>query len=231
MNTSTTAVLVLLGAALAAPGHSAELRGQVTVLNRGGETPLKSFANALVFVADVRTALPQAPAVMEQKGKQYLPRLLAVQTGQTVRFVNRDRVQHNTFSPHEHEPFDLSRYPQGEFRTHVFRTPGRHKIYCDIHQNMVSDVVVVANRHFAVTTEDGSFVIRDLPAGAYTVKVWHVFGGTAEALVEVAASGASRDFVVTSRKLVGEIKKHKDKRGRSYRKRRRSTSGGGRDYD
>jgi hypothetical protein len=38
---------------------------------------------------------------------------------------------------------------------------------------MTGYVVVTDNPHFAVTGDDGSFEIKDVPAGKYTVEIWH----------------------------------------------------------
>lgn len=40
---------------------------------------------------------------------------------------------------------------------------GRHKIYCNIHQNVVSDIFVVPGRFFALTDEKGNFIIKNVP--------------------------------------------------------------------
>jgi hypothetical protein len=47
------------------------------------------------------------------------------------------------------------------------------KFKCDVHPWMTGYVVVTDNPHFAVTGDDGSFEIKDVPAGKYTVEIWH----------------------------------------------------------
>jgi hypothetical protein len=51
---------------------------------------------------------------------------------------------------------------------------------------MTGYVAVAGNPFFAVTGEDGTFKIQDLPAGTYTLETWHERYGTKTAEVTVA---------------------------------------------
>lgn len=57
---------------------------------------------------------------------------------------------------------------------------------CDVHPWMSSYIGVVAHPFFAVTGEDGSFRIQNLPAGTYTLEVWRERLGTQTQQVTVA---------------------------------------------
>jgi hypothetical protein len=107
------AILVATSLAVGA----AEITGRVTVLSKDGERPLTRFGYAVVYIEGIETPPPADPAVMDQKNKEFVPRLLPVVKGQEIRFLNSDKVQHNVFSPHEQEPFDLGLYPSGEFKS------------------------------------------------------------------------------------------------------------------
>ncbi len=208
------ALAVVVGAA---PAGAGDIVGVVTVLEKGGAAPLKSFENAVVFVVGLRTPPPGAPAMMDQHDKTFTPRLLPVIAGQQVRFLNSDSVQHNVFSPHADEPFDLGRYAAGEHRTFTFKVPGRHRIYCDIHQRMIADVFVLPGKYHALTDARGAFRIEGVPAGAHTLRAWHIFGGAGEAAVQVPETGAVRiDFSLESQKVVLELEDHYNKSGRPY---------------
>lgn len=50
---------------------------------------------------------------MDQRNLQFLPQVLAVRVGTTVRFPNEDRVFHNVFSFRDGKKFDLGLYPVG----------------------------------------------------------------------------------------------------------------------
>ena len=47
------------------------------------------------------------------------------------------------------------------------------KFKCDVHPWMTGWVLVTDNPYHAVTGDDGSFNIKDVPPGKYTVEAWH----------------------------------------------------------
>ena len=210
--------MVLLGLLFSHVAYAADITGVVTVLNRDGKKPLKSSANAVVFLDGFETSAPEEPAVLDQKKKYFLPRLLPAVRGQEIQILNSDRVRHNVFSPHEEEPFDLGRYPRGEYRSVTFEILGQHKIYCDIHQQMIADIYVLPNHYFGITDKEGNFTIKDVPSGEYTLKVWHIYGGEDKRIIQVAEQPVTVDFTITSQKKIREITQHRDKRGRRYKK-------------
>ncbi len=196
--------------------HAGSIVGQVTLLKKGGKHPLKSFANAVVYIDGIKTAAPSEAVVLNQKKKRFIPRLLPVVRGQEVQFLNSDRVRHNVFSPHEQEPFDLGRYPKNQYKSVRFNVVGPHKIYCNIHQRMIADILVLDNRYFAVTDKEGHFRTENVPPGEYTIKVWHIFGGAEEKKIRVTDKPLSLDFTLTSQKYLREIKRHTNKFGEPY---------------
>ncbi len=70
---------------------------------------------------------------------------------------------------------------------------------CDVHFWMASYVHVLDHPYYAVTGDDGSFEIKDLPAGTYTVEVWHEKLGTQTAQVTVTdGETKTADFTLKS---------------------------------
>ena len=110
--------------------------------------------------------------IMEQRDRQFAPRLLAVPVGSTVVFPNFDPVYHNVFSVSPAKAFDLGIFKNGEAREVVFGKEGLIRLGCNLHSNMLAHVVVVASAHYAVTSPDGQFTFRSLPPGKYTVRAW-----------------------------------------------------------
>jgi plastocyanin len=192
-----------------------DIEGQVTVMDPSGRKPLKSFADTVVYL-DGSPEVVEETVEMDQRGKRFIPRLLPVVGGQTIRFSNSDVFQHSVFSPHPAEPFDLGRYGTGEERSIHLEVLGPHPIYCDIHQSMVADVYVVPNRHFAVTDAGGRFRIAGVPPGSYRLKAWHVLGGDATREVEVTDATVSVTMTLQSQKHVREVTRHKNKHGQDY---------------
>jgi plastocyanin len=193
-----------------------EIVGQVTVLSKDNQ-PLPRFDHAVVWIEGIETPPPDQPAVMDQQNKEFMPRLLPVVRGQEIRFLNSDRVQHNVFSPHEQESFDLGLYPAGEFKSVKFNSLKRHKVYCNLHKNMVADVLVLPNRYFSLTDESGGYRIQGLPPGDYVLKVWHIFGGSDQKSIRLGNQPQRVDFSILSVQSIQDVLEHPDKSGRSYK--------------
>jgi plastocyanin len=208
------AVVVVLAVGSSAAWAGA-LSGTVTVIGKDGK-PISRSDHAVVYVQGIETPAPGAPAVLDQLGKEFVPRLLPVVKGQEVRFPNQDPVQHNVFSPHEQEPFDLGLYPHGESRSVRLNVLGRHKVYCNLHKSMVADILVLPNRFFGLTDAQGRYRIDAPPAGEYVVRVWHVFGGADQKTVRVGASDQTVDFTVKSAQSEEDVVAHPDKAGKGY---------------
>lgn len=207
------AVVVLLGGVSAA--WAGAISGTVTVLGKDGR-PLSRFDHAVVSVQGIESLPPSVPAVLDQINKEFVPRLLPVVKGQEVRFPNLDHIQHNVFSPHEQEPFDLGLYPHGESRSVRLNVLGRHQVYCNLHKSMVADILVLPNRFFGLTDAQGRYRIDAPPAGEYVVRVWHVYGGADQKTVRVEASDQTVDFSVKSAQSAEDVVAHPDKAGKGY---------------
>lgn len=66
------------------------------------------------------------------------------------------------------------------------------RLQCDQHEFMQSFFLPVTNAHFAVVKEDGTFEIKDVPAGKHKLVVWHPFvkkGQAMEIEVDVPEGG------------------------------------------
>ncbi len=143
-----------------------------------------------------------APAVLDQKGCQYSPQIIAVQTGQTITIKNSDPVLHNIHSipvVAGNEEQNKAQMPGGADLTLTFPKEEKFlKLKCDVHPWMFAWVTVVDSPYFAVTDKDGKFTIKDVPAGKYTVTALHRKASPAgvDQEVEVKADGAKADFTL-----------------------------------
>jgi plastocyanin len=146
-------------------------------------------ASAFVYVEEIagRTFPPPAePAVMEQQHLQFVPHVLPVVRGTTVRFPNGDRVRHNVFSPSPAKPFNFGIYLPREERQLTFDTLGTVTLLCNIHEQMSAYIVVLQNPYFARLGPDGRYAIDDVPAGRYTLALWTERGARPKQPVVVA---------------------------------------------
>ena len=133
---------------------------------------------ALVYVkegADGQYTAPAEPATIDQKGCLFAPHAMAVMAGQKVIFRNDDAVLHNVRSLSKvNKAFNIAQPIQGMTTTKTFPEPEIGvKLRCDVHFWMASYIHVLKNPFFAITGDDGSFTIKGLPAGTYTLEVWH----------------------------------------------------------
>ena len=108
-------------------------------------------------------------ARIDQRNETFVPHLLAITVGTTVDFPNNDVTYHNVFSLSKVKPFDLGRYAAGRSKAVTFDRPGIVRVFCDIHSHMSAFILVFGHRFFAITADDGRYVIEDVPPGTYTV--------------------------------------------------------------
>jgi plastocyanin len=164
------------------------LTGDTVVVGTGG-----GLENVFVYI---KTGLegrsfpvPTAPAVLDQSGCRYTPRVIGVQVGQRLDVLNSDPTFHNVHATGAvNREINLAQPTRGMRMTHTFTAaevmvPFR----CDVHPWMHAWVGVVEHPYFAVTGTDGSFELKDLPAGTYTVEAWHEQLGTQTQTITVGA--------------------------------------------
>ena len=136
---------------------------------------------------------PKTPATLDQKGCRYTPHVTGLQVGQTLEIINSDSTLHNVHGmPKESKEFNLGMPIQGMKLTRKFDKPEvMVKFKCDVHPWMHAYLGVLPHPFFGVTGEDGSFEIKDLPAGTYTIEAWHEKFGTQAQTVNVEESGSA----------------------------------------
>jgi plastocyanin len=163
---------------------------------------LASNADAVVYLqqAPGTFTAPVKPADMDQRSMQFVPHVLPVVVGTAVRFLNSDPTPHNVFSP-DGEKYNLGTWPQGQTKDHAFakcvKAPCVYVQLCRVHPEMEAYVVVLQNPFFATTGKDGQYKIENVPAGAYSLAVWHAKGKSQPKPVTVdAAKPAVVDFVL-----------------------------------
>ncbi len=142
---------------------------------------------------------PAQPAVMDQKGKEFIPHVLPILKGTTVEFLNDDPFVHNVFSPDEvADAVNLGSWGQGEKKSHTFNKLGNAVMLCNLHPEMEGWIVVLPTSYFAVTDEKGDYTIKDVPDGKYTLKTWHQKLASSQSEAVVASGGAAKaDFTLT----------------------------------
>jgi len=152
--------------------NAAALTLQVDVVGKTG-APL---ADAVVFATPVNTKvqLKAQPLVnIVQINKTFVPKMTIVQTGTDISFPNEDSIGHDVYSFSPAKTFELKLYSGVPAKPILFDKSGLVTIGCNIHDQMIAYVMVVATPYFAKTDANGVARLEGLVPGDYDLKAWH----------------------------------------------------------
>ena len=159
------------------------------------------LANAVVRITDITAGKPLDSLgdqfVIDQNGCEYVPTVSIVPVGTGLTVLNSDGILHNIHTtPFDNAPLNVAQpATQPEIMSDPFTIPEIIPVSCDIHGWMEATIIAVDNPYAVVTTADGSFSLTDVPAGTYTVEVWHAELGTQTMSVTIeAGSTATADM-------------------------------------
>ena len=175
--------------------HKAPLFGEEVVVNKNG-----TLKNVLVYVKDGlgsrKFTPPDSKVEFDQLGCVYQPHVLGLQTGQELLVKNSDPTLHNVHTLSKENPqFNVAQPKKGMILTKKFDKPETFKVKCEVHTWMNAWISVFTHPFFAVTDDDGSFTLKKVPAGEYTVEAWHEKYGVQTMKVKVEATGSkTADF-------------------------------------
>src|SRR6478735_7780911 len=157
---------------------------------------VKDSKGALVYAKSNNpvVSLEKKQAVIEQRDKQFVPYVTAIQVGTSVTFPNRDSVRHDVYSLSPAKEFELPLYAGTPTEPVTFDKEGFVTLGCNIHDWMIAYVAVLTTPYFQVTGKEGQARLSNLPPGQYTVEVWQPsLKGSPEKFaqqVDLAASNA-----------------------------------------
>lgn len=188
--------------------RTASIEGRVAIAGGG------SVADMYAYVENFKGGSVRGKSIeIRQENKQFSPRLAVVQVGTNVVFPNLDTVYHNVFSSSPRNSFDLGSYRGGDkARSVTLTAPGVVEIFCNMHQRMSANVLVVPGPLFARVRPDGSFRIDNVPLGARKVVVWSPTTRAAQQKIEVGTAGAQLAFDLER----DDSKAHLNKLGQAY---------------
>lgn len=157
--------------------------------------------NVFVFVKSgtpqAAFEIPATEVTLDQKGCKYVPRVLGIQAGQTLKIVNSDSTNHNIHPiPRVNREFDDSQLAgQGPIIRKFKHPESIFPVKCNQHSWMRSHIAVLAHPFFAVSDSSGAFTIKGLPPGEYEIEAWHERYGAKQAKVKVAEKAETKaDF-------------------------------------
>ncbi len=141
------------------------------------------------------------PVILDQQGCQFSPHVALVGKNQPLRILNSDGVLHNVhLYAKKNEPFNRSMPGELKELNLTFNYSERIHVGCDIHPWMSSWIVVAKHPYYAITGTDGAFRLEGVPAGTYTVEIWHEKLGKMKSEVSVTSGGEARVEFVLKRK-------------------------------
>ena len=188
---------LLLAALSAGLSYAGDIKGKITAQG------IKSPENIAVYVEAIPGKTFPAPAehaVMDQRKLTFIPHVLVVLKGTTVDFLNSDAVGHNVYWPaidhNKKLANNMGTWPQGVKKSFTYDNLGVAPLLCNVHSEMSGYVVVVPTPYYAVTAKDGSYEIKNVPPGHYTLTTWSEEGKPATAGADVAAGTATADLTV-----------------------------------
>jgi plastocyanin len=143
---------------------------QSLIVNNG------NLVNAVVTITDIKKGkkIDAKKVTLDQKECEYRPHVLAFPAGTTVEILNPDGILHNVHSYSKaNSPFNQA---QPKFKKTLpvkIDKPEAVEVKCDVHGWMHGWLVATESPYVAVTDNSGTFKLTDVPAGTYTVEVWH----------------------------------------------------------
>jgi hypothetical protein len=161
------------------------------------------IADAIVSISDIASGAPLTPlkdVKFDQKNCDYTPHVLAFPAGSTVYIINSDGILHSVRTESKRNPpLDMA---QPSFKRVIVLAPLQYPeliaVSCDAHNWMHGWWFVAGNPYYAVTDPEGSFTIKGVPPGTYTLEVWQEKLGTQTRKITVEpGKTATVDFTMT----------------------------------
>ena len=184
-----------------APLHTGPVYPQDGQVNADGTLP-----NAFIYIkhssAKLSSAPPRTPVTLTQKGCEYEPHVMGVMVGQAFEVITLDPTAHNIHVlAKANREWNVSQQPGSPSVVRKFQHPEvMIPVRCNVHPWMKAYIGVVDNPFYAVTGKDGSFSLKGLPPGDYTIEVWTATFGTQERhLVVRAGETTTADFTFENR--------------------------------
>jgi plastocyanin len=180
--------------------HTGPVTAETVVVNPNG-----TLKNVFIYVkAGLEgKSFPalQEPVTLTQDGCVYLPHVFGIMANQELRVVNGDATTHNVHALAEtNEAFNVGQRAGAPPITRTFPKPEiTVPIVCNQHPWMKAVAHVVSNPYYAVTGNDGTFELKGLPPGKYTIEAIHEkYGASIRQVTVEAGKNATLTFTFSA---------------------------------
>jgi hypothetical protein len=159
-------------------------------------SPSRGVQNVVISLESVTKgkAFSAAPVELDQRGCWFVPHVVLVRATTPFALLNSDGILHNFRTPGTATNPALNK-AQPKFKRRLDITiehPDIILVNCDVHEWMRAVVVVMGHPYYALTDAQGAFTLTEVPAGQYTLAVWHEILGKQTRDVVVAAGGETK---------------------------------------
>jgi plastocyanin len=155
-------------------------------------SPSGGVKNAVVFVEGRSDRKSPVRVKLTQERCEFKPRVVVLTRGSELTIINLDSVKHEANGVQDFETiFQLSQPSKGMKDSVKLENAGVVEITCNIHGWMKAWAVVVDSDFYDITDSEGRFSINNLPAGEYTLRVWHEGFGEKKLKVKVGEGKTS----------------------------------------
>jgi len=181
--------------------HAKPVFDNVYIIGEKGE-----LKNVVVAIKGVPAGVtvpppPETPAVIDQEGCVYTPRVVPMVVGQELVAKNSDDCAHNVHTlPRKNKDINIqmpTTNKEGR-KLGVMKEAERFRVKCDIHAWMAMSVVVLEHPWYGLSKDDGTFAMNTagLPDGEYTVEAWHERLGAKEMKVTIKGGKGELNFTM-----------------------------------
>ena len=163
--------------------------------------PGNTVQGAIVYLKGIEKGKafekPKKPPVIDNSKCKFEPEVQVVPTGTEVIVHNSDPILHNTHgflladSRRGRTVFNNAIPEKGQQFKTTLKLPGIVDVACDVHGWMQGWILVAENPYYAITPKDGTFAIKEIPPGKYTLATFQPFTGIRETPVTVEAKKTS----------------------------------------
>lgn len=156
------------------PSYGAELRISLQDAETG--LPLEdAVVEVLLPIGRQAEFSASADYSVDQVEKEFVATVTVITVGSRVTFPNSDDILHHVYSFSPAKVFELPLYGNGQTIKFAeeFEQPGVVEIGCNIHDWMLGYIYVAQTRLAVKTDATGQALLSDVPAGDYSVRIWH----------------------------------------------------------